>query len=135
MIRFKGPASIQGATLTLKARRFNPYPPTRHEPLGFLVFKFKLSDNALAVIKKELSPKERFWPEKESLLNLGDGIQGEIIRGFSEQPLKPQGGVAGTAAHRAQGADTSEGRSFGELDRAYAALLKMKPKTPVTHQL
>jgi hypothetical protein len=128
MIRFEEPASIQGAVLTLRARRFNPYPPTKHEYLGFLIFKFKLSDNAFAVIQKELSPKEKFWPAKESLLNSGDGIKGDIIRGFSEQPFRPRGAVPGTSAHRAQGVSTPEGRNFAELDRAYTALLKMKPK-------
>lgn len=134
MIRYKQPASIQGAIFTLKFRRFNPYPPTRHESLGFMIFKFKLSDNALAVIKKELSPKERFWPEKKSFLDSGDGIQGEIIRGFSEKPFKPKGGIPGTSAHRAQGADTSAGRNFGELDRAYTALFELEPEIPITHQ-
>ena len=134
MIRYKQPASIQGAIFTLKFRRFNPYPPTKHESLGFRIFKFKLSDNALVVIKKELSPKERFWLEKKSLLNSGDGIKGEIIRGFSEKPFKPKGGVPGTSAHRAQGADTPEGRNFGELDRMYTALLKLEPEIATTHQ-
>jgi hypothetical protein len=134
MIRYEQPASIQGAILTLKARRFNLYPPTKHESLGFMIFKFKISDNALAVIKKELSPRERFWQEKGSLLNSGDGIKGEIIRGFSEKPFKPQGAVPGTSAHRAQGADTPEGRNLAELDRVYTPLFELKPKIPITHQ-
>lgn len=133
MIKYRQPASIQGAILSLRARRFNPYPPSKNETLGFLVYKFKLSDNSLAVIKKELEPKECFWREKESLLDVDDGVAGEIIRGFTETPLK-LGLVPGSAAHRGQGADTPEGRNFAELDRVYTALLKMEPKIPTTRQ-
>ena len=134
MIGYNRHSSVQGAILTLKARRFNFYPPTKHESLGFRVFKFKISDNSEAVIKKELSPKEAFWRQKISLLNSNDGIKGEIIRGFSERPFKAEGGVPGTSAHRAQGADTREGRNFSELDRVYTALLKMEPEVLIIPQ-
>jgi hypothetical protein len=133
MIKYKQPASIQGAILSLRARRFNPYPPSKHETLGFMLYKFKLSDTSSAVIKKELEPKECFWREKESLLDVDDGIAGEIIRGFTESPFKP-GLVRGSGAHRAQGADTPEGRNFAELDRVYTALFKLEPEIPITHQ-
>ena len=85
------------------------------------------------LIKKELSPKRTFWPEKKSLLNSGDGIRGEIIRGFSEKPFNLAGGVPGTSAHRAQGADTPEGRNFGELDRMYSAFhpIESQIRTPL----
>lgn len=122
MIKHEKPASIQGAILSLRARRFNPYPPSKHEILGFLVHKFRLGDNSSAAIRKELDPKRRFWSEKESLLDADDGIAGEIIRGFTETPFKPAGGIPGSGSHRAQGGDTSEGKNFAELDRMYRAI-------------
>ena len=133
MIKYKQPASVQGAILSFRARRFNPYPPSKHAILGFTLYKFKLSDTSLAVIKKELNPKKCFWQEKESLLDVHDGVEGEIIRGFTETPFNP-GLVTGSGAHRAQGGDTREGRNFAELDRVYTALFKMKPEIQAIHK-
>ena len=125
MILYRPPASIQGAILTLKTKRFNPFPPRKDESYDCIIYKFTLQGSSHAAIKKELNPKERFCEEKESLLDSEDGIAGHVIRGFSSGPIKIKGGIPGSSSHRTQGADTPEGNNFAELEVSFSTIPRL----------
>jgi len=131
MLKSNIPASVQAAILSFGTRKFEPRPPQKHKVLGCMVYYFKLSRDSQAVIRKELEPKQPFLSEKESLLDLYDGIKGELIEGFSTRPLNPpKQPEPFSSAHRGKYLQTSNGKNFAELTRMYKALHQMLPKLP-----
>jgi len=129
MIAYHHGASIEANSLSLKSRKYNLYPPEKHQRLSYLVFPFKLSIDAKAIIVKELIPKKTII-KSDSLLNLNDGIQGEIISGFTEKLGKRPKLAPGSSTHRARFVDTN-GFSFAMLQREFRALLLMKNQSQI----
>ena len=126
MIYFKKNDSIEGKSFSLCFRKFINMNPTNDPILSKVVFNFVIKDFAKAVIEKELSSKKAIIRET-SYLNKDDGIQGEIIRGFSVKPIKPilNRKIIHRGSHRA-GNIITEKFSFAKIDREWRSLLLKK---------
>lgn len=126
MIYFKKNDSIEGKSFSLCFRKFINMTPTNDPILSKVVFNFAIKDFTKAVIRKELSSKKAIIRET-SYLNKDDGIQGEIISGFSVKPIKPISNrkIIHRGSHRAGNIITKK-FSFAKIDREWRALLLKK---------
>lgn len=119
-------SSVEGNALLLSCRKYLNKQPKLEEKLNCIVFRFQLKDNAKVSIKKELNPKVAII-NKDSLLNKGDGLKGEIISGFSVKPIKSASILPRTSLHRGQFVNTKK-FSYSRLDREFLALREMKSR-------
>lgn len=126
MIYFKKNDSIEGKSFSLYFRKFIPINPTNNPILRKMVFNFVIKDFAKTIIEKESLPKRAIISET-SYLNKNDGIQGEIISGFSVKPIKPilNRTIIHRGSHRA-GNIITEKFSFAKIEREWRALLLKK---------
>ena len=123
MIYFKKNKSIEGKSFSLCCRKFINMAPTNDPILSKMVFNFAIKDFAKAIIEKELFPKRTIISET-SYLNKNDGIQGEIISGFSVKPISNRE-IIHRGSHRAGNIITKK-FSFAKIDREWRALLLKK---------
>lgn len=123
MIYFKKNDSIEGKSFSLCCRKFVNMAPTNDPILSKMVFNFVIKDFAKAIIEKELLPKRTIISET-SYLNKNDGIQGEIISGFSVKPISNRT-IIHRGSHRASNIITKK-FSFAKIDREWRALLLKK---------
>lgn len=123
MIYFKKDDSIEGKSFSLCCRKFINMNPANDSILSKMVFNFVIKDFAKAIIEKELLPKKAIIRET-SYLNKDDGIQGDIISGFSVKPISKET-VIHRGSHRARNIITKK-FSFSKIDREWRAILLKK---------
>ncbi len=119
MIYFKNNDSIEGISFSLCCRKFINMMPTNDPILSKMVFNFVIKNFAKAVIEKELSPEKAIIRET-SYLNKDDGIQGDIISGFSIKPISRET-LIHRGSHRAKYIITKK-FSFAKIDREWRAI-------------
>ncbi len=119
MIYIKNNDSIEGISFSLCCRKYINMMPTNDPILSKIVFNFAIKNNAKAVIEKELSPKKAIIRET-SYLNKDDGIQGDIIRGFSVKPVSKET-LIHRGSHRAKNITTKK-FSFAKIEREWRVI-------------
>ncbi len=126
ILSYKTPASIECDTASIKTRKIEPRPPIFEERLESIVYPFKLSLNSEAIIKKELNPKKPII-DSSSKLNIGEGISGEMIAGFSLNGIGRDNTVKrGSSRHKASFLDVN-GFVYAKLEKPYRGIREMKP--------
>lgn len=113
------PASIEASRAEATARKIITYNPKKDVKLNKLVFPFKFDRNSKIVITEELDPKKTIIDEK-SLLNNGDGIEGDMISGFSRAPFKSKV-VNESGRHKASLLDINS-FVYAKLEKAFSAI-------------
>lgn len=98
---YKKPNSIECKKAKLTFKKFNIQRPSIDSVLKKLVYNFKLSQGAVAVVTKELKPKTAKI-DSNSMLDLGSQIRGKILEGFSTDLIRSPDVVPFSGKHQAQ---------------------------------
>ncbi|MDP3111586.1 MAG: hypothetical protein Q8M71_05750 [Thermodesulfovibrionales bacterium] len=124
-VSYSPQSSIEGAVVSLKARKINLQLPRRNTYTKLkvsVIYPYKLDRNSEAVILKELKPK-KFIIRHNSMLSVGDKIKGDMISGLSTVIIKL--GKAkikrGSGTHKASFLSV-KGFIFAKLEKSFASL-------------
>ena len=109
--------SIEADGATLSARRISPTPPSHDSQLGKQVYGFEIKDTAKATVRVELSPKSPIKNPK-SLVDQGDSIVGDTIRGVSEKPVPSPYVGAHSGRHKGQRVETRK-YTYARIDQLW----------------
>ncbi len=127
------PASIECAESAIKARKVLPHLPIKNPyrvrfKNNTLIFPYKLDLNCEAHILTELDPKEPVV-SKQSMLDCGDGIKGDMISGASLSPIKRDDAEVkrGSSTHKASYINLKV-FLYAKLEKEFRSLENMKPK-------
>jgi hypothetical protein len=127
-IAYESGSAIECASAHLKLRRLNLKPPRKNkypQLKSKLLYHFKLDLNSTAIVTKELDPKTSIINAR-SMLNLGDGIQGDTISVLSLTNVRHDDVVVstGSASHKAQFVDVKN-FVYATLEKSFKGLSQM----------
>lgn len=124
-IKFIPPASIECSEASITARKIIPGHPIHNINIELespLLYRFKLDLNSEAVVAKELSPKKAII-DSNSMLNVGDGIKGDMISGLSTTIMKREKAKVHTASGRHRSSFINlNGFIFAKLEKSFRAI-------------
>lgn len=123
------PASIEAERADAKTRKIIQLMPFKDAKLACMFFPFKLDRNCEITISKELNPK-RPKVKDNSLLNLGDGLKGDMIYGFSEKNVPSPEVKKGSSTHKANFLKIKN-FVFARLEKPFKALEDQVNKTSI----
>lgn len=128
-VAYTVPSSIECLSGFIKTRSINPLVPQKNnypEIKSIILYRFKLDRNCEAHISKELDPKKAIVDTK-SMLNVADGVKGDMISGFSTQAIKQDKAVIkkGSSTHQAQYISIS-GFLYAKLEKSFGSIERMK---------
>lgn len=123
------PASIEAEKADAITRKIIQMTPVRNPKLACIIFPFKLDRNCEIIISKELDPKEPKI-DNNSLLNLGDGLKGDMIYGFSEKSVPSPDVKKGSSTHKASFL-TIKNFVFARLEKPFKALEDQANRTSI----
>lgn len=117
-------ASVEGESIEVQCRKYQQLLPYKHPKIGSLVYPFKLSIFGKVSILKPLNDVVSKIRE-ESLVAVGDEIQGESITGHCARALPKAEVKHATASHKASFVKT-RGHSFAQVATGLRELLQRK---------